>query len=87
MGEVVPGHFITTQKSSPDSAIEGAAEYGLESVVIIGFDKDGDFYFASSEADSGQVLYFLERARWELMKIEDATRTNGDPRGKPRQGA
>lgn len=88
MGDVVPGRFITSQNSSPDHALEGAAEYGLERVVIIGFDKDGEFYFASSQAESGEVLYFLERAKWELMKMEDEIRENGDPSGRrPPRGA
>jgi hypothetical protein len=87
MGEVVAGHFITTENSSPDRALESAAEYGLDQVVIVGFDKDGEFFFASSQADSGEVLYFLKRARWELMKMEDEIRANGDPRGRPRRGA
>lgn len=87
MGEVVPGRFITTHNTSPDRALECAAEYGLKAVVLIGFDNDGDFFFASSQADSGEVLYFLERAKWELMKMEDSIREEGDPRGKPRPTA
>jgi hypothetical protein len=87
VGEVVAGRFVTNQDSSPDRALEGAADYGLESVVIVGFDKDGELFFASSQADSGEVLYFLERAKWELMKMEDEILENGDPRGKPRRGA
>lgn len=87
MGDVVRGPFITTENTSPDRALEGAAEYGLASVVIVGFKTDGDFYFASSQADSGEVLYFLERARWELMKMEDHIRETGDPRGRPGRGA
>lgn len=87
MGEVVKGRFLTSQNSSPDMALECAAEYGLEEVVILGFDKDGEFYFASSQGDSAEVLYFLERARHELMKMEDNIRENGDPRGHPRRGA
>lgn len=87
MGEVVAGRFITTQDTSPDRALEGAADYGLDSVVIVGFKADGDFFFASSQADSGEVLYFLERAKWELMKMEDRIRETGDPRGTPGRGA
>ena len=87
MGEVVPGHFITNLKTSPDRALEGAADYGLESVVIIGLDKDGEFFFASSEAGSPDVLWFLEKARHRLMTMEDELEASGDPRGKPGRGA
>lgn len=71
MGDVVEGRFITRLKTSPDKAIEAAAEYGLESVVILGFKKDGEFYFASSEPGTPETLYFLERGRHELLKMED----------------
>ncbi len=71
MGEVLPGNFITRLKTQPDKAINGAAEWGLEQVVIIGFDKDGDFYFSSSEPDSPTVLHMLMKAQYELMKTED----------------
>lgn len=87
MGDVVPGRFITTQNTSPDRALEGAAEFGLEEVVIVGFKPDGEFFFASSQADSGDVLYLLERAKYELLKMEDRIAEDGDPRGNPRRGA
>lgn len=82
MGEVVAGRFITTLKTSPDRALEGAAEYGLDSVVIIGLDKDGEFFFASSEPGSADALWFLERAKHELFKMEDKVLETGDPRGR-----
>lgn len=83
MGDVVSLNIITTQKSRPDGVIEGAAEYGLTDVVILGFDKNGEFYFASSYADTGSVIYFLEKAKHELFKTEDRIAESGvDPRGQ-----
>jgi hypothetical protein len=81
--------IATTQNVAPDRVLEACnqMQYGLESVVIVGFTVDGDFYFASSEADSAQVLYFLERAKWELLKMEDRIYDEGDPRGRPPRGA
>ena len=87
MGEVVRGKFITTLKTSPDRAREGAADYGLESVVIIGLDKDGEFFFASSEPGTADTLWFLEKARHRLMTMEDEIEASGDPRGKPGRGS
>lgn len=43
----------------------------VEHVVICGLDKDGSFYFASSLADGAEVLWWLEKAKYELMKIID----------------
>lgn len=83
MGEVIEANFITSLDIPADKVINGSAEWGLKEVVIIGFDQDGDLRFSSSMADTGDVLYWLERAKWELFKMEDELRANGDPRGKP----
>lgn len=87
MGEVIYAPIVTSHKTSPDRALETTHEYGLSSVVIVGYKDDGDFYFESSESDSAEVIYLLEKAKHELMKIEDAISESGDPRGKPRRGA
>ena len=51
--------------------LKAAQEADLESTVIIGFTKDGDFYFASSLADGGNVLWLLELAKRELFNKAD----------------
>jgi hypothetical protein len=84
MGEVVEANFITSLEIPADRIINKSAEWGLKQVVIVGFDEDGEMYFASSMADTGDVLYWLEKAKWELFKTEDRLVEEGDPRGKPR---
>ena len=71
MGEVVVGDFITKLDVPPKRVIEGAVEANLKSVVIIGFDEDGDEYFASSIADGGTVMFLMERAKFKLLNIVD----------------
>lgn len=34
-----------------------------EHVVIVGWDNDGDFYFASSKSDGAECLWLLEIAK------------------------
>jgi len=50
------------------SILDEAKEHGLRDAVVIGFDSDGVFYFASSAADAGSVLYFLEMAKKQLLE-------------------
>ena len=45
----------------------------MDEVVIIGFDKDGDYYFASSKADGSNVLWHLEMAKKHLLEIGDGS--------------
>ena len=48
------------------------AMYYTTSIVAIGFKNDGEFYFASSLADGGDVLWLMELAKRALMDAYDA---------------
>lgn len=71
MPDVVDFGGITRLPSDPQRVIEHASEAGLTNVVIIGYDADGDEYFRSSDADGGDVLWLLERARLKLLSVPD----------------
>ena len=57
---------ITRLDLPPDRILEQSIGE-LEGVVIIGYNKDGEEYFASSYADGGEVLWLLERAKMALL--------------------
>lgn len=61
---------VTRLDMSPDSVLEPAIGR-LESVLVIGYDKDGEEYFASSIADGGTVLWLLERMKKALLEVAD----------------
>lgn len=67
--KVVSFTGITTLDFPPDKILTKALDR-LEQVVVIGFDKEGDFYFASSKADGGSVLWLLEKAKKMLLEYE-----------------
>ena len=71
MAEVVPFTGITSLDLDPERVIEEARKVGLKECVIIGFDADGEEYFAASVSDAGQVTWHLERAKWRLMRQVD----------------
>lgn len=56
-----------TRLDLPADKVLNAAIDKLETAVIIGWDKDGDFYFASSKADGGDVLWLIEKAKKLLL--------------------
>lgn len=70
MGDVVDLPVITTLDCAPDKVLS-AAMGELESVVIIGYDKEGDEYFASSIADGGTSLWLMERFKKMLLEVQD----------------
>jgi hypothetical protein len=60
---------VTPLNHDPDVMLELAKNAKLDEVVILGFDKDGEFFFSSNKSDGGGVLWLLEMARHELMKL------------------
>lgn len=59
---------VTKLHIDPDTVLQ-AAIGKLKTVVVIGYDADGDEYFASSEADGADVLWHLERAKQALLNL------------------
>lgn len=70
MSNVVDLNVITTLPLNPDRLLEKAIGQ-LERVIIIGIDKDGAEYFASSEPDGGTVIWDLERSKLKLLRLAD----------------
>jgi hypothetical protein len=62
---------ITYLDIPPDRILD-QAKGSLESVVVIGYTKDGEEYFASSVADGAEVLWMMERNKLKLLAVPDA---------------
>lgn len=65
--DVVLLQTVTSLPLPADRVLDQAPR-DMQSVVICGYDKDGDFYFAANIADGGDVLWLLETARLRLMQ-------------------
>lgn len=71
MGEIVELGMITRLDLPTDRVLEAAKGTCTDGVVILGFDDDGSYYFASSIADAGTVIYLLEMAKKKLLEITE----------------
>lgn len=71
--EVIYPGFITRLDIPAERVLKAALERGLETVVIAGFDKDGDEYFASSAADGADALWLMERLKKKLLETPDGS--------------
>jgi len=58
--------MITKLDIPVDKVLEGAKGQ-LEGIVIMGYDHDGNQYFASSYADGGTVLWLMEQCKINLL--------------------
>lgn len=66
--EVIELDVISRLDIPPDRVLQKALDAGLTEVVVIGYDADGQEYFASSQADGGDVLWHIERAKMKLLQ-------------------
>ena len=70
MAKVVLFSGITRLDLPPDRILEEAIGK-LEGVVILGYEKDGNEYFASSYADGGLVNWLLDRCKQQLIRMAE----------------
>ena len=66
--KVIPFGGITRLDLPVDRILDGAKEWGAQSVVVIGWDGEDEFAFTTSSADGGEVLWLLEKAKLELIE-------------------
>ena len=70
MGDVIKFKGQTKLDLSPNQVLAAATDE-LETAIVVGVTKHGDFYFASSTGDGSEVVWWLERAKHKLMTITD----------------
>ncbi len=64
---VIPLGNITSLDLPTDRVLDAVKGDCSDGVVVVGFDNDGQLYFASSIADGGSVLWLLEQAKLALL--------------------
>lgn len=67
--KVIPLGCVTKYDIPVDRVLAAAIGQGLEGVVIMAFDKDGEPYFASTYADGGTVLWLMEKLKQQLLNV------------------
>lgn len=86
MSNVVELQCITRLDLPVQRILAKATAADLREVVIVGLGPDGKFWFASSKADGGDVLWLLEIAKKRLLEIMDDN-TDGHPTDPPQGGS
>lgn len=71
MGDVVNLNMVTRYDIPAERVLAAAVDAGLQRVVVMGYDADGQEYFASSIADGGTVLWLAERMKLALLRQGD----------------
>ena len=68
--EIVDLDIVTRLDLPPTRILEKAAAQPFNQVVVIGLTDEGEFWFSSSAADGGAVLWLLERAKKKLLEVD-----------------
>ncbi|MGI9573893.1 hypothetical protein ACRYJU_07375 [Alloalcanivorax xenomutans] len=71
MGDVTYFHGETRLQIPASQVLDQARKEGLRVVVVIGYDADGEEYFATGEPDGAVVLWLLERCKKHLLEAAD----------------
>ena len=69
MGDVIDFKGITKLDLDPERVLE-KAKGRLESVVIMGYDKDGHEYFESSISNGPEVNWLIDSLKARLLAVE-----------------
>jgi hypothetical protein len=67
---VVVLDVVTTLDIPVERVMENAKDK-LDGAIILGYDKEGEEYFASTFADGGTVLWLLERMKKRLLETDE----------------
>jgi hypothetical protein len=51
----------------PSLVLRQALEHECDPVIVLGYDKRGNEYFAASCADAHQILWLIERLKHKLL--------------------
>lgn len=70
MSDVVRFPGVSRIDTPVESVMKVAADRGLSDVVVVGWDAEGEFYFASSYAAGPEVLWLLALAQKRLLEVE-----------------
>jgi len=70
VGKVIPIGGVTRLDLPADRILENnIGEF--ETLIIMGWDKDGNEVFASSISDGGEIIWLLERMKKILLESVD----------------
>jgi hypothetical protein len=70
MGEVIRPDILTKADVPIDQVLEAAK--GCSTVFVLGLDRDGELYAASSTSDTGHLMWLFERWKARVFADEPA---------------
>ena len=66
---VIDLEAVTTLDIPPDKILNAAIKHGLTDVVVVGWNNNGELYFAGSSAVGAENLWLLAQAQRALLDV------------------
>ena len=67
---VVPFPGMTKISHRPEQILRAAIDADLDTVIVLGHTKSGEFWFSGNKSDAFEALWLLERAKPVLLASE-----------------
>lgn len=70
MSNIIQFRGITKLDLDPDITLDNC-KGKLDRFILMGYDKDGEYFFSSTMGDGGDVLWLMEKMKAQLMEMAD----------------
>lgn len=71
MGEVVVLNGWTKLDIPSERVLSNALQADLTTAVVMGYDKQGNLYFASNTGDLGRVCWLMEQSKQLMLRVDE----------------
>lgn len=68
--DIVAFTGLTKADHKPEQILQAAIDADLSTVVVVGREMDGSFWFSGNKSDAYEVLWLLELAKRNLLAGE-----------------
>ena len=69
MGDIIKlGYDLSNL--TPAQVVEDLAAQSIDAMVAIGYDKEGRFFFTTSEMTKAELLWLIESAKMHLLELK-----------------
>jgi hypothetical protein len=63
--------FVYKGKIDPQGVLDGITQNDLETIIVLGWTKEGDEYFASNTPNGMEVVWLMERLKLKILESVD----------------
>lgn len=71
MADLLTFNGISRLDLPAERVLQSAIDAKIKTALVLGYDADGEFYFASTKADGGDIIWLMEIAKKKLLEMTE----------------